>query len=140
MALYTSFYYNYLNIPQNPSFSDSLCLEWNSLGLDSTRFAMLADGLAANNNLEMLDLRNNQLSHDCAADLSSALQRNTTLKALGMLSRCFFNPLDFKGVLYLLPKINMFCALSQNNQHLLEIQHMHLIVNCSMNLQIALKF
>ena len=28
-----------------------------------------------------------------------------------------------KGVLHLLPKISMFCALSQNNQHLLEKQH-----------------
>ena len=27
---------------------------------------------------------------------------------------------SFKGVLHLLPKISMFCALSQNNQHLLE--------------------
>ena len=26
----------------------------------------------------------------------------------------------FKGVLYLLPKISMFCALSQNNQYLFE--------------------
>ena len=34
-----------------------------------------------------------------------------------------------KGVLRLLPQISIFCALSQNNEHL-EKQHMHLIVNC----------
>ena len=27
---------------------------------------------------------------------------------------------NFKGVLHLLPKISMFCALSQNNQELFE--------------------
>ena len=30
------------------------------------------------------------------------------------------NLILFKGVLHLLPQISMFCALSQNNQHLLE--------------------
>ncbi|XP_072029970.1 leucine-rich repeat-containing protein 45-like [Amphiura filiformis] len=61
-----------------------LCLEWNCLGLDSTRFAAFTDGLAANNSLEMLDLRNNQLSHESAADLAASLQRNTILKALDL--------------------------------------------------------
>ena len=38
-----------------------------------------------------------------------------------------------KGVLHPELKINIFCALSQNNQHLLEKLHMHLIVNCLRN-------
>ena len=46
----------------------------------------------------------------------------------------------FKGVLHLLPKISMFCALSQNNQQLFEKWIMHLIKNCSRNSKLALKF
>ncbi|XP_022091462.1 leucine-rich repeat-containing protein 45-like [Acanthaster planci] len=61
-----------------------LCLEWNSLGLDSDRFAFLAEGLAANNSLEMLDLRNNQLSHDGVSELSKALHRNCVLRSLDL--------------------------------------------------------
>ena len=45
-----------------------------------------------------------------------------------------------KGVLLLLPKIGMFCALSQNNQQIFENLSMHLIENCSRNSKMALKF
>ncbi|XP_038064396.1 leucine-rich repeat-containing protein 45-like [Patiria miniata] len=61
-----------------------LCLEWNSLGLDSDRFALLAEGLAANNSLEVLDLRNNQISHDGVSELCKALQRNCVLSSLDL--------------------------------------------------------
>ena len=46
----------------------------------------------------------------------------------------------FKGVLHLLPKISMFCALSQNYQQLFEKWIIHLIKNCSRNSKMALKF
>ena len=48
--------------------------------------------------------------------------------------------LFLKGVLHLLPKIGMFCALSQNNEQLFEKYIMHLIKNCSRNSKMALKF
>ena len=44
-----------------------------------------------------------------------------------------------KGVLHPLLKISMFCALSQNNQHLTEKLHMHLMVNCSWNSKMVFK-
>ena len=43
----------------------------------------------------------------------------------------------FKGVLHALPKISMFCALSQNYRHLFEKWYMHLIVNCPRNSKMA---
>ena len=46
----------------------------------------------------------------------------------------------FKGVLHLLPKISMFCALSQNSQQLFEKKSVHLKKNCSRNSKMALKF
>ena len=40
---------------------------------------------------------------------------------LSLISETEFNTrIMFKGVLHLLPKISMFCALSQNNQKLVE--------------------
>ncbi|XP_033124583.1 leucine-rich repeat-containing protein 45-like [Anneissia japonica] len=61
-----------------------LLLEWNSLGLDGNAFAMFADGLTINNCLEVLDLRNNQMSHDSAGELAMVLQKNSTLKVLDL--------------------------------------------------------
>ena len=54
------------------------------------------------------------------------------------------NAASFKGVLHLLPKISMFCALSQNNQQLFEKKieklSMHLMKKCSRKSKMALKF
>ena len=51
---------------------------------------------------------------------------------------CIKPHICFKGVLHLLPKITMFCALSQNNQHLLENNIiMHLMENCSRDSKIS---
>ena len=47
--------------------------------------------------------------------------------------------LHAKGVPYCLCKISMFCALSQNYQHLLEKWYMHLIVNSPRNSKMVLK-
>ena len=81
----------------------------------------------------------NVMTCDCRYFDSDALNQhieNTNYN----LSLYHFNARSLKGVLHLLPQINMFCALSQNNQHRLEKYHMHLIVNCSRNSKMALKF
>ncbi|XP_002731112.1 leucine-rich repeat-containing protein 45-like [Saccoglossus kowalevskii] len=62
----------------------SLVLEWNSLGMWENSFAAFAEGIASNNTLELLDLRNNQIGHDSAGELGVALQRNTTLKHIDL--------------------------------------------------------
>ena len=61
----------------------SLCLEWNCVGLMDNAFAVLCEGLGSNSCLQILDLRNNQISHQGAAELAAALKRNPHLKALG---------------------------------------------------------
>lgn len=66
----------------------SICLEWNGLGILETSFAAFCDGLAANSALRALDLRNNQINHEGAEELSAALKRNITLRALGMSTIC----------------------------------------------------
>ena len=47
-------------------------------------FTIFCEGVAANNSLQALDLRNNQISHDAAAELCRALKQNCTIKALGI--------------------------------------------------------
>lgn len=61
-----------------------LCLEWNCLGVDGTRFGYLTEGISANDSLEVLDLRNNQISHDGASQLATAITRNTSLKTIDL--------------------------------------------------------
>ena len=61
-----------------------LSLEWNCVGLDQDCFSGLCAGLATNKGLQVLDLRNNQLTHQSVIALSSALRVNCTLKHLGM--------------------------------------------------------
>ncbi|XP_072167747.1 leucine-rich repeat-containing protein 45-like [Diadema setosum] len=61
-----------------------LCLEWNSLGLDGARFGVVAEGLSANNSLEVFDLRNNQVSHDGADHLATAISRNSSIKTIDL--------------------------------------------------------
>ncbi|XP_041363467.1 leucine-rich repeat-containing protein 45-like [Gigantopelta aegis] len=62
----------------------SLCLEWNALGLLDNSFAVFCDAIGCNRNLQALDLRNNQINHDEAAELATNLKRNTYLKALDL--------------------------------------------------------
>lgn len=62
----------------------SLRLDWNSLGLWGTGMAALAEGLAINQTLVLLDLRNNQISHEGASELAACMKSNTTLKALDL--------------------------------------------------------
>ena len=60
-----------------------LSLEWNCVGLDQDCFLGLCAGLASNKGLQVLDLRNNQLTHQAVVALSSALRVNNTVKHLG---------------------------------------------------------
>ena len=67
----------------------SLCLEWNAIGLIESAFSTFCEGLAGNSSLQTLDLRSNQISHNGAEALASALKRNATLRCLGERKRYF---------------------------------------------------
>lgn len=60
-----------------------LVLEWNALGMWDEAFSIFCEGLATNCNLAQLDLRNNQINHQGAADLAMVLKRNSVLQELG---------------------------------------------------------
>ncbi|NWR75949.1 LRC45 protein, partial [Centropus unirufus] len=62
----------------------SLVLEWNSLGVWEEGFALFCQGLGANNVLQRLDLRNNQINHQGAVELAMALRQNTSLQELDL--------------------------------------------------------
>ncbi|KAM3592335.1 uncharacterized protein V6R79_016782 [Siganus canaliculatus] len=61
-----------------------LVLEWNALGVWDEAFSLFCEGLASNNVLKELDLRNNQINHQGAAELALALKRNHTLERLDL--------------------------------------------------------
>lgn len=62
----------------------SLCLEWNCLGMLETPFGVFCEGLGSNSHLQLLDVRNNQITHTGAQELAAALKRNTSLRALDL--------------------------------------------------------
>ncbi|XP_015735165.1 leucine-rich repeat-containing protein 45 isoform X2 [Coturnix japonica] len=62
----------------------SLILEWNSLGVWEEGFSFFCQGLGANNFLQRLDLRNNQINHHGAGELAVALKRNSSLQELDL--------------------------------------------------------
>lgn len=64
-------------------FAWRLVLEWNALGMWEEGFAVFCEGLASSTSLTQLDLRNNQINHQGAAELCMALKRNSTLQELG---------------------------------------------------------
>uniref|UniRef100_A0A8C3L3S3 Leucine rich repeat containing 45 n=1 Tax=Chrysolophus pictus TaxID=9089 RepID=A0A8C3L3S3_CHRPC len=68
---------------QNKSIR-SLILEWNSLGIWEEGFSFFCQGLGANNFLQRLDLRNNQINHHGAGELAMALKRNASLQELDL--------------------------------------------------------
>uniref|UniRef100_A0A803XYD2 Leucine rich repeat containing 45 n=1 Tax=Meleagris gallopavo TaxID=9103 RepID=A0A803XYD2_MELGA len=68
---------------QNKSIR-SLILEWNSLGVWEEGFSFFCQGLGANNFLQRLDLRNNQINHHGAGELAMALKRNASLQELDL--------------------------------------------------------
>ncbi|KFU85950.1 Leucine-rich repeat-containing protein 45, partial [Chaetura pelagica] len=68
---------------QNKSIR-SLILEWNSLGVWEEGFSFFCQGLGANNVLQLLDLRNNQINHQGAGELALALKQNASLQELDL--------------------------------------------------------
>lgn len=60
-----------------------LVLEWNALGMWEEGFSVFCEGLASNTSLIQLDLRNNQINHQGAAEIALALKRNSVLRGLG---------------------------------------------------------
>ncbi|XP_015275847.1 PREDICTED: leucine-rich repeat-containing protein 45 [Gekko japonicus] len=62
----------------------SLTLEWNNLGIWEESFALFCEGLGANCTLQRLDLRNNQINHQGAGELSMALKNNSSLQELDL--------------------------------------------------------
>ncbi|XP_070708492.1 leucine-rich repeat-containing protein 45 [Pempheris klunzingeri] len=61
-----------------------LVLEWNALGVWDEAFSLFCDGLASNSALTHLDLRNNQINHHGASELSLALKCNNTVEVLDL--------------------------------------------------------
>ncbi|KAJ8363674.1 hypothetical protein SKAU_G00125050 [Synaphobranchus kaupii] len=61
-----------------------LILEWNALGVWDEAFSIFCEGLGSNGCLTQLDLRNNQINHQGAAELSLALKRSNTLQELDL--------------------------------------------------------
>ena len=62
----------------------SLLVEWNSLGLWDNGMRAVCEGLALNQVLLFLDLRNNQITHEGASQLAIALKRNLCLRGLDL--------------------------------------------------------
>uniref|UniRef100_W5N3M9 Leucine rich repeat containing 45 n=1 Tax=Lepisosteus oculatus TaxID=7918 RepID=W5N3M9_LEPOC len=70
-------------LAQNKSLR-RLVLEWNALGMWNEAFSIFCEGLGSNGCLKQLDLRNNQINHQGAAELALALKRNSTLQELDL--------------------------------------------------------
>ncbi|XP_008939182.1 PREDICTED: leucine-rich repeat-containing protein 45, partial [Merops nubicus] len=68
---------------QNKSIR-SLILEWNDLGVWEESFSFFCQGLGANETLQRLDLRNNQINHQGAGELAAALRHNASLQELDL--------------------------------------------------------
>ncbi|XP_043233479.1 leucine-rich repeat-containing protein 45-like isoform X1 [Amphibalanus amphitrite] len=62
----------------------TLTLEWNNLGLSPGSFKLFAEALRTNKSLKSLDLRSNQLDHQCAGHLARAVAGNRRLRHLDM--------------------------------------------------------
>ena len=63
---------------------EQLFLPWNALGMWDSGIAALSEGLAVNQSMRILDLRNNQINQEGANELAKALKRNFTLKHLDL--------------------------------------------------------
>ncbi|XP_053495928.1 leucine-rich repeat-containing protein 45 [Ictalurus furcatus] len=61
-----------------------LVLEWNALGMWEEGFSVFCEGLASNSSLIHLDLRNNQINHQGAAEIALSLKRNSVLRELDL--------------------------------------------------------
>eukprot|EP01065_Artemidia_motanka_P041066 TRINITY_DN5261_c0_g1_i1.p1 TRINITY_DN5261_c0_g1~~TRINITY_DN5261_c0_g1_i1.p1 ORF type:complete len:694 (+),score=256.42 TRINITY_DN5261_c0_g1_i1:104-2185(+) len=61
-----------------------LRLEWNGVGADSATFTSICDGVARSRTLLSIDLRNNRIGPDGAANVARAIKVNRTLTALDL--------------------------------------------------------
>ncbi|XP_027019067.2 leucine-rich repeat-containing protein 45 isoform X2 [Tachysurus fulvidraco] len=61
-----------------------LVLEWNALGMWDEGFSVFCEGLASNSSLIQLDLRNNQINHQGAAEIALALKRNCVIREIDL--------------------------------------------------------
>lgn len=61
-----------------------LYLEWNSLGMCDSGIVAVAEGIALNQTLRVLDLSNNQITHEGGEQIANALKRNKQLRVLDM--------------------------------------------------------
>ena len=59
-------------------------MEWNSLGVWEVSFATFCEGILSNSSLKSLDLRNNQIDHSGAKELSHAIRHNKFLHCLDL--------------------------------------------------------
>ena len=64
-------------------FSNSLCLDQNSLGLLEKDFVVFCEGLGGNRSIHVLDLQNNMITGQGAQALCQALKLNDTLRCIG---------------------------------------------------------
>ncbi|KAJ3003784.1 hypothetical protein HKX48_001559 [Thoreauomyces humboldtii] len=62
----------------------TLILEWNCVGIWQAGVRAIADGLAVNERLEDLDLRNNKIGPDGAQTLALSLRNNRSLRRLDL--------------------------------------------------------
>ena len=54
------------------------------MGMIDASFGAFCEGLGSNKRLQVIDLRNNQISHNGASDVATALRRNNVLRVLDL--------------------------------------------------------
>ena len=54
------------------------------MGISQESFHTFCEGLLVNTGVEVLDLRNNQLTAECAVDLANSLRKNKSLRELDL--------------------------------------------------------
>lgn len=89
--------------------SHRLVLEWNHIGCNKEAFKLLCDGISINSGLELLDLRNNQISDECTLELAGALKHNKTLKDVDLR----WNSIGVKGARAFYDLLNVNTTLTQ---------------------------
>ncbi|XP_073975374.1 uncharacterized protein isoform X2 [Rhodnius prolixus] len=97
---------------------ETLILKWNSFGESVKCFSAFCDGLAKNESLQRLDLRNNELCENCINHLANALKNNASLKHLDLR----WNNISNGGAKYLLQALEENSSLKNI---LLEGNHIH---------------
>ncbi|CAL8142614.1 unnamed protein product [Orchesella dallaii] len=87
----------------------SLIMEWNQIGCIKDAFQVFCDGLSINSGLEYLDLRNNQISDECAIELATALKHNKIMRDLDLR----WNSIGVKGARAFYDLLNINSTLTQ---------------------------